>query len=199
VAARRTPVSRVRELLADRPGAGEPPVSPYAALLALFEECGDARVVLIRRAIALPTHPGEVALPGGRVEPGESMVDAALREASEEVGLAPEHVEVVGWLDRVVGATSGSVATPVVGVLGSRPRLVAAPGEVEAVFDVALSDLMAVYREERWDVPAPDQAMHFFELPEDTVWGMTARILHQLLADLTERKLTLGSPPGMGE
>lgn len=145
-------------------------------------------MVLIRRAVALPTHAGEIALPGGRVEPGETMVEAALREAAEEVGIVPAQVEVVGWLDRVVGASSGSVATPVVGLLRRRPKLVAAPGEVEAIFDVALSDLMAVYREERWDVPVPDRAMHFFELPEDTVWGMTARILHQLLAELTERK-----------
>ncbi|MGH9280352.1 MAG: NUDIX hydrolase [Acidimicrobiales bacterium] len=178
----------VQATQAGRRDGGDPPISPAAALLALFEECGDARVVLIRRAIALPTHPGEIALPGGRVEEGESMVDAALREASEEVGIEPADVDVVGWLDRVVGGTSGSVATPIVGLLRRRPKLVAAPGEVEAIFDVALSDLMAVYREERWDVPVPDRAMHFFELPEDTVWGMTARILYQLLADLTERK-----------
>lgn len=181
-------MGHVRELLADR-RRSEPAISPAAALLALFEECGDARVVLIRRAIALPTHPGEIALPGGKVEAGEAMVDAALREAFEEVGIVPADVEVVGWLDPVVGGASGSVATPIVGLLGHRPRLVPDPSEVEAVFDVALSDLMAVYREERWDVPVPDRAMHFFELPEDTVWGMTARILHQLLADLTERKL----------
>ncbi|MFP5317311.1 MAG: NUDIX hydrolase [Acidimicrobiia bacterium] len=181
-------MAHVRELLGDR-RRSEPAISPAAALLALFEECGDARVVLIRRAVALPTHPGEIALPGGKVDPGESMVEAALREAAEEVGIVPADAEVVGWLDPVVGASSGSVATPIVGLLRRRPRLVAAPAEVEAVFDVALSDLMAVYREERWDVPVPDRAMHFFELPEDTVWGMTARILFQLLADVTERKL----------
>lgn len=159
------------------------PPAPAAALAALFEEDGEARVILIRRAIALPTHAGEIALPGGRVERGEGMVEAALREAYEEVGIAPETVEVVGTLDRVVGATSGSVVTPVVGLLEERPGLTPQPAEVEAVFDVALRELMQTYWQEWWG----DRAMHFFALPEDTVWGMTARILHQLLVELTER------------
>lgn len=165
---------------------GPPPPAPAATLLTLFEECGDARVILIRRAVALPVHSGEVALPGGRVEAGEGMVEAALREAREEVGIDPPSVEVVGWLDRVAGRTTGSVVTPVVGLLASRPRLTLEPAEVEAAFDVSLSDLMAVYRSEVWG--DPDRVMHFFELPEDTVWGLTARVLHQLLCEVTSQR-----------
>jgi 8-oxo-dGTP pyrophosphatase MutT (NUDIX family) len=187
-----------------RPAAEGPPAAPAATLVALFEQDGDARVVLTRRAQTLPVHAGEVSFPGGRVEAGEAMVDAALREAHEEVGLSPEAVEVVGWLDRVVGRSSGSVATPVVGILAAPPQLVPQPAEVEAVFDVALADLLAdgVYREERWAVPVPaeagparrlDRSIYFFELPHDTVWGMTARILRQLLTDLTGRR---APPPG---
>jgi 8-oxo-dGTP pyrophosphatase MutT (NUDIX family) len=170
----------------------EPEPSPAATLLALFEEDGEARIVLIRRTLALPVHPGEIAIPGGRVHPGESMIDAALRETHEEVGIPPGDVEVIGWLDRVVGRTSGSVATPVVGLLAGRPRLVPDPFEVEDAFDVALADLMGdgVYREERWDIPAAgpnavgaqNRAVYFFELPQATVWGATARVLHKLLA-----------------
>jgi 8-oxo-dGTP pyrophosphatase MutT (NUDIX family) len=187
-------LGEVRDLFARRE-RGAPPPAPAAALAALFDEDSEARVILIRRAIALPRHAGEVALPGGRVEAGEGMVATALREAEEEVGLAAAGVEVVGWLDRVVGATSGSVVTPVVGLLGGRPQLVAEPAEVEAVFDVALSELMGTYRQERWRIPgseAGERAMHFFELGEDTVWGMTARILYQLLCELTGRT---GPPP----
>lgn len=116
------------------------------------------------------------------------MVDAALREAEEEVGLRASDVEVVGWLDRVAVATSGATVTPIVGVLvRGRPEFVPAPAEVEDVFDVGLSELAACYWQERWDVPAPDRAMHFFDLGEDVVWGMTARVLYDLLASLTER------------
>lgn len=191
-------LGEVRQLFAERGGCdrgADPPIAPASVLLALFEECSDARVILIRRAAALPVHAGEIALPGGRVEAGEGMLDAALREADEEVGIRPGDVEVVGWLDRVAGRTSGFVVTPVIGLLARRPVLRPQEAEVEAVFDVALSDLMATYREERWDVPVPDRAMHFFELPEDTVWGMTARILYQLLSDLTERRARRAREP----
>jgi 8-oxo-dGTP pyrophosphatase MutT (NUDIX family) len=175
---------------------GEPTPSPAATLLALFEEGGEARVILIRRAIALPVHPGEIGLPGGRAQPGETMVAAALRETHEEVGIDPADVEVIGWLDRVVGRTSGSVATPIVGLLAARPHLVPDPTEVESTFDVALADLLAegVYREERWDTPlAKDRPVYFFELPKATVWGMTARVLRQLLVLVTGR--TAPPPP----
>ncbi len=201
----------MRAVVEPRCRQGEPAPSPAATLLALFEEGGDARVVLIRRALALPVHAGEIGLPGGRVEPGETMVDAALRETREEVGIDPRDVEVVGWLERVVGRTSGSVATPIVGLLAARPLLVLSPAEVEAAFDVALSDLVAdgVYREERWDTPpaagpnaatAQDRPVYFFELPEATVWGMTARVLRQLLVLLTERTAPPPPepPPGQG-
>ena len=178
----------VRQLRSTAAGS-PPPRAPAATLLALFEERGDVRLILTRRATSLPAHAGEVALPGGRVEPGEGMVAAALREAHEEVGLVPGEVEVVGWLDRVVGRRSGSVAVPIVGLLRKRPQLVPDPREVEAVFAVSVSELLAdgVYREERWDVPVPDRPMHFFELPDDTVWGMTARVLHQFLCVVTGR------------
>lgn len=169
---------------------GTPPSAPAATLLALFEERDDVRLILTRRAQSLPAHAGEISLPGGRVHPGEDMVEAALREAREEVGLLPADVEVVGWLDRVVGRTTGSVALPIVGLLSHRPRLSPDPGEVEAVFDVSVAELLAegVYREERWDVPEPDRPMHFFELAHDTVWGMTARVLHQFLSVITGRR-----------
>jgi 8-oxo-dGTP pyrophosphatase MutT (NUDIX family) len=188
---------------ASRSRRPEPEPSPAAVLLALFEEEGEARVVLIRRTLALPVHPGEIALPGGRVHPGESMIDAALRETHEEVGIPPADVEVIGWLERVVGRTSGSVATPVVGLLAGRPALVPDLLEVEDAFDVALADLLrdGVYREERWDMPVvQDRPVYFFELPEATVWGMTARVLRQLLVLLTERTAPPpgAPPPGRG-
>ena len=177
--------------------AASPPAAPAATLLAVFEEDRDVRLILIRRSPALPVHAGEIGLPGGRVLPGEGMVEAALREAEEEVGLVPAAVEVLGWLEPVVGRTSGSVALPVVGLLTGRPQLRPDPAEVAEVFDVSVGDLLTegVHREERWDVPVADRAVHFFELPGVTVWGMTARVLYQLLSLLTGRTAPPGSAP----
>jgi 8-oxo-dGTP pyrophosphatase MutT (NUDIX family) len=157
---------------------------PAAVLVPLFDEDGQTRVILTRRSSRLRSHTGEVSFPGGRLEPGEAPLAAALREAGEEVGLRAEDVEILGQLEPLATMSSRSGITPFVGALPGRPRLHPNPHEVEVVFDVALVDLMddAVYREERWDTPwAEDRPVHFFDLPDDIVWGATARILHELL------------------
>ena len=184
------------------PPTGEPSRAVAAALVAVFEEDGQARVVLIRRATGLTLNPGEMAFPGGKVEPNEGMVEAALREAEEEVALPPSAVEVVGWLDLVTGRQSGSVVLPVVGLLRERPQLVPAAAEVDAVTDIALSDLLGSCRTELWD----DRSMYFFDLGDDTgggaesdiVWGLTARVLYQLLCKLTERTAQPAAAPTPG-
>jgi 8-oxo-dGTP pyrophosphatase MutT (NUDIX family) len=158
--------------------------SPAAVLVPLFEEDGQARVILTRRSDRLRSHTGEVSFPGGRLEPDEAPLAAALREAGEEVGLVAEDVEILGQLEPLATLSSRSGITPFVGVLPARPVLHPNPHEVEHAFDVALVELLddAVYREERWDTQwGADRPVHFFDLPEDMVWGATARILHELL------------------
>jgi len=162
-----------------------------AVLVALFEEAGEARVVLTRRSSALRSHRGEVSFPGGRTEPGEGPVAAALRESQEEVGLDPGLVEVVGWLHPLLTFSSGSLVVPVVGVLAERPVLVPNPGEVERAFDAALAEFVAdgVFTEERWSIPGRPGSgedgsfpLWFFAVAGETVWGATARMLMELLA-----------------
>lgn len=153
-------------------------------LLPVFAEQGEARIVLTRRAATLRSHTSEVAFPGGRIEEGESAVDAALREAHEEVALDPALVEVIGELTPLSTLSASAGITPVVGLLQTRPDLVADPTEVEHIFDVALADLLAddIFTEERWDTPfGDDRSINFFHLPHDIVWGATARILRDLL------------------
>jgi 8-oxo-dGTP pyrophosphatase MutT (NUDIX family) len=170
------------------------PGAPSAVLVALFERDGETRVVLTRRAAHLRTHTGEVSFPGGRLDGGESPEAGALREAAEEVGLDPAQVDVVGRLTPLVTFSSSARITPVVGTLPGLPTLRANPHEVEHVFDVSLAELAAdgVFREERWIVPARPMPVvdagedgsfpvWFFELPHDTVWGATARMLVELL------------------
>ncbi|MGH9067394.1 MAG: NUDIX hydrolase, partial [Acidimicrobiales bacterium] len=155
-----------------------------AVLVALFEEAGEARVLLTRRSSRLRTHTGEVAFPGGGLDPGESPERAALREAHEEIGLDPAGVRVVGGLTPLTTVSSAAAITPVVGLLSARPVLHPNPAEVDRAFDVALAELAAdaVYEEERWDLPeGPERPVHFFYLDGETVWGATARVLRELV------------------
>lgn len=160
-----------------------------AVLVPIFEEEGEARIVLTRRASTLRSHTGEVSFPGGRLDEGESPLDAALREASEEIGLDPGEVEILGQLAPLATLSARSGITPFVGVLRGRPQLVPNPAEVELAFDVAVADLLDddVFTEERWDFDAmADRAIYFFHLPDDIVWGATARILFELLELITD-------------
>ncbi len=173
--------------------------TPAGVLVGLFEEEGETRVILTVRSRRLRSHTGEVAFPGGRLEPGESVDDGARREAYEETGLDPASVEVIGHLNTMPTVSSSSLVTPVVATLAARPTLVAEPAEVARIFDVALSDLLAdgVFAEEWWAVPGrpgiggPDGAefpVWFFHAGSETIWGVTARVLMELLT------LTLGLP-----
>ena len=175
---------------------------PAAVLVAIFEEASEpgaapeARVILTKRPDTMPSHQGEIAFPGGKLEPrvDADLRAAALREAHEEIGLAPDAVEIVAELDSMVTVLGRFVLTPFVGLLAARPSLTRDRNEVVSVFDVSLSELLddATFREERWDV-APtmgagsgnDRAIHFFELPGETVWGATAHILAAFLEHLT--------------
>ncbi len=178
-------------------GSPMPAPRPAAVLVSMFEEGGEARVVLTVRSDRLRSHQGEVAFPGGRLEGDEGVVEAALREAFEEVGLQPDLVTVVAQLTAMPTISSDTVMTPVVATLEARPSLSANPGEVERVFDVALSELAAegVFHEEWWSVPGrvgaqrfpqgefPDGEfpVWFFEVAGETVWGATARTLVELI------------------
>jgi 8-oxo-dGTP pyrophosphatase MutT (NUDIX family) len=166
-------------------------------LVALFSEHGsddeEARLILTKRPDTMPSHQGEIAFPGGKVEPAVD-VDAraaALREAQEEIGLDPAAVDVVAELDGIGTVASRFVIRPFAGFVGGRPQIHAHPREVVSVFDVALSELLdpEAYRQELWSgrAGAPDftLAVQFFELPGETVWGATARILFNLLTHVT--------------
>jgi 8-oxo-dGTP pyrophosphatase MutT (NUDIX family) len=177
---------------------------PAAVLVPIFEADGEARMILTKRPETMPSHQGEIAFPGGKLEPNTDadLRAAALREAHEEIGLEPAAVEIVGELDHLVTVSARFALAPFVGLLAEPPVLVPHPREVAAVFDVTIAELLDpdVFREERWDVPpemlvgvGPGRAIHFFELAGETVWGATARILTGFLAHLTS---SLTGAPG---
>ncbi len=161
-------------------------------LVVMFEEAGEARLVLTRRSTAMRTHRGEISFPGGRIDAGEDATAAALREALEEVALDPALVTVVGWIRPVMTMVSASLIMPVLATVEQRPALTPSPREVARVFDVSLAELASpdVFHEERWSVPgravrdSADRSVPvwFFEVSGEMIWGATARMIHELLS-----------------
>ena len=152
-------------------------------LVALRDGGHGAEVLLTRRSMSLRTHRGEISFPGGRADPGETYEQAALREAHEEVALPPSSIDLVGRLHPLSTVVSLSFIVPVVGVMRDAPELRAAVAEVDRILWVSLADLATdgTFREERWGAPPLDRPVFFFDLDDETVWGATARVLHQLL------------------
>jgi 8-oxo-dGTP pyrophosphatase MutT (NUDIX family) len=156
---------------------------PSAVLVPLFEEEGELRIIFTLRNAHLRSHAGQVSFPGGRLEPGEDAVTAALREANEETALDPASVEIIGELDHLRTVVSNSFIVPIVGVIDGRPALTPNPDEVDRIFDISTSELLGdgVYREERWGVGDMDRAVSFFEVGGETVWGATGTMTRNLL------------------
>lgn len=154
-----------------------------AVLLVLHEGPDGAEVLLTRRSMQMNNHKGEMSFPGGRVDPGETAVETALREAHEEVGLDPAEPRVVGELEHMSTFVSKSYIVPVVATLDHRPELSPQTMEVDRIMWTPISDLTraGTYRTERWSSLGVDRPLHFFELDDETVWGATARMLVDLL------------------
>jgi 8-oxo-dGTP pyrophosphatase MutT (NUDIX family) len=161
-----------------------PDVQVSAVLVGLVDGPRGPAVILTRRSALLRRHGGEISFPGGRLDADETPRDAALREAYEEIGLAPSDVEVVGELSPVTTNISSTHIVPIVGRVRNTPPLGVRNAEVDRVFTVALTELVGddTYSEELWGAPPQQWQIHFFHLDDETVWGATARMLHQLIA-----------------
>ena len=160
-------------------------VSAVLALLAPGEF--GAEVLLTRRSTKLSNHQGEISFPGGRVDEGESIVDAALRETHEEVGVHPQLVTVHSELSPLSTFVSRSYIVPVLATVLEKPELSMSSYEVDRALWVPLAELVRAdtfswewWNFDRVEVPE-DRPMFFFHLDDETIWGATARMLHELL------------------
>jgi 8-oxo-dGTP pyrophosphatase MutT (NUDIX family) len=161
-----------------------PDARASAVLIPMFNGESGPELVFTRRSQDLTNHKGEISFPGGRLDGGESALDAALREAHEEIDLHPKHVEIIGQLTPLNTYVSKSHIVPIIGLLKDKPSLDARNPEVDRVFTVPVVDLVRsdTYVEEQWGEPPNQFRFHFFHLDDETIWGATGRMLYQIIS-----------------
>jgi len=165
--------------------AGEFPADARiaAALLCLYPLDAGVGIPLTVRATTLTRHAGQISLPGGAKDPGESLVDAALREASEEIGLDARSVRILGELTPIHVLVSGFTLHPIVGVTDVRPEFRPAPGEVDEVVEVRLEELRDASRVRTGTRVRDGMTVQYsyLELCGHQVWGATAMVLAEFI------------------
>lgn len=153
---------------------------PAAVVAAVFEDGGQWWVPFVARRNDAPDHPGQVALPGGGVKPGEDAWAAAARECAEEIGVAAETLTPLGAGRPIYAAVSNFAVVPFVAVVdGPRPAFVHQESELDAVIEIPVLELL---RDEAWIEADPGSWLgSHFPWQAHVVWGLTARILDDLL------------------
>ena len=178
------PIQRA-ELLKDALEKQYPSARNASVLIALFDENNETYLSFIRRASTLRAHSGEIAFPGGAADVSDvSPIVTALREAHEEVGLAPSRVEVLGIMPPVFTVVSNFLITPVVAYLPEGPgTLQLQVSEVEEIIFLPLRSLAdpSIYHTEQWIRDDVAHTVYFFDYGTYRIWGATARMLTMLL------------------
>ena len=153
---------------------------PAAVLIAVTDRA-DPGVILTQRTDTMSRHPGQIAFPGGRIDPGEDVVTAALREAEEEIALPRNQVRVIGEADSYRTVT-GFQVTPVIGIIP--PDLVFTPSEAEvaSVFEVPLAFLLDEANHVEATLEWQGHDRHYYEIMwnERRIWGATAAMIVNL-------------------
>ena len=174
-----------------KPGQAGENTRLAAALLLLYPFGVGVGIALTVRAEGLRRHAGQISLPGGAIDHGETLVEAALREAAEEIGVERGGVRVLGGLTPVHVIVSGFTLHPIVGVSDVRPAFVAAPGEVAEVLEVALDDLRDASRIRQGTRIREGVAIEYpyFDFHGHHVWGATAMVLGELVCLLEDEQV----------
>lgn len=154
--------------------------SPAAVLVAITDRASPG-LILTQRHAAMRTHAGQVAFPGGRIDPGEDARAAALREADEELGLNPALVRVLGQADPYRTVT-GFAVTPIVALVPPDLKLVANPTEVEDWFEAPLDFVLDPINHHCMTAEFKGRTRHYYQInwQERRIWGATAAMLVNL-------------------
>jgi len=154
-----------------------------AGLLLLYPGARGPSVPLTVRASGLSRHAGQVSLPGGATDPGETLAQAALREAHEEIGVDPARIRILGELTPVHVLVSGFTLHPIVGVTDACPSFTLAAHEVEEVIEVSIDDLQDASAIRQGTRTREGIAIEYpyFDLMGHQVWGATAMILGEFI------------------
>lgn len=155
---------------------------PAAVLVPVIADGGEARVILTKRTEKLRKHSGQVAFAGGGVDDSDLSVEhAAMREAQEEIGLAPEFVQTTGRLP-IYRSLTGFSITPILAIVRPGFSLVANPDEVSDIFEVPLSHLMREDNHVRDSLIWQEKRRYFYTIkhPDHKIWGVTAGIIRTL-------------------
>lgn len=177
-------LQRLREILLRRAAIeiDAPQHRRACVLIPLIRNSGGWSILLTRRAENLAAHSGQIAFPGGSVESGESLEEAATREAEEEVGIPREDVELIGRLDDVI-THSGFLVAPFVGVIHQPIDYVMQEAEVVEIFEVPIEALLDVRNPEVRYVPFRNKRYpaYFYHYGRYEIWGLTGRMLKAFL------------------
>lgn len=180
-------IIELRSRLTSPPSQRLPPTDSRqaAVLVPLYVDAGELWTLLTRRSEELPTHKGQIAFPGGALEEGEDAWAAALRETDEEVGIDPEKVLRLGELDEME-TPSGFHIVPCVGAVPFPVETTANPDEIEEIFAVPLSAFAnpSMVEDRNVSIDGRDRQMRIYHIGGRQVWGLTARIVQNLLSRL---------------
>lgn len=158
------------------------PPRPGSVLILLYEERGKIMFPLTKRPDYLGAHGGQISLPGGKAETGETRIETALREAEEEIGISASKVNVLGSLTEFFVIPSNFLITPVIGYLNEAPDFKPDSKEVKKIIYTSVDDLLRDDAVRTKEIMAanmfPMSAPHF-EIENEIVWGATAMMLNE--------------------
>ena len=157
---------------------------PSAVLVPIYWRERQYYILFTQRTEKVREHKGQISFPGGaRQEGDKTLLDTVLRESAEEIGLAPDRVEILGELDDTVTETSHYVISPFVGLIPWPYEFKVDGWETEAIIEVPISALMdkGSLREEAEVTGGQAVTSYFYHYQGKVIWGATARILHQFL------------------